>query len=314
MVRNLIKKSTWLTCAYYLFDDWLAGKRLRAGMYSTTSGSRHIKYDLEESLNYINNVYADYLKYAGVSSFSGRIAEIGPGDNFGVALRILNDGGEEVHAIDRYRSIRNREHQRKIYKKLSELYAFSHLFDGEYFEENINGLKYISGCPAEEYFKEKKNNYDVILSRAVLEHLTDPLGALDDMYSSLRPGGIMIHRIDLRDHGMFAGKHPLTFLTIPKRIYKYMVTNSARPNRILYNSYSKWIKCHNSYGELMITRLVGISDELPALKWEEIEQEVKEKSINMVRIIKNRLTPSYRMLEEKELAIVGCVLVVKKPH
>ena len=50
----------------------------------------------------------------------------------------------------------------------------------------------------------------------MLEHLYDPLAALDGMAASLAPGGTLNPPwIDFRDHGMFAGHHPLTYLTIP---------------------------------------------------------------------------------------------------
>lgn len=67
-----------------------------------------------------------------------------------------------------------------------------------------------------------------------MEHLFDPVAALDGMLEALRPGGTLVHRIDLRVHGMFRGQHPLTFLTLPDAIYTRMTRNSGRPNRVLF--------------------------------------------------------------------------------
>ena len=95
----------------------------------------------------------------------------------------------------------------------------------------------------------------------VLEHLFDPIGALRDMAKSLKPGGCLIHRIDLRDHGMFLNHHPLTYLTINELIYRRMTSESGRPNRILIHRYREWLEESNLDGEIRITRLAGIKNE-----------------------------------------------------
>src|SRR5688572_3742744 len=106
-LRELAKQSVALTCAYYLFDDWRAKRRWSRGDYDTKSGTRHAQLSLEDSLAYIENIHAGYLAYAARDRFTGRVAEIGPGDNFGVALLLLGNGADEVHAIDRYRPRRD---------------------------------------------------------------------------------------------------------------------------------------------------------------------------------------------------------------
>jgi len=80
--RAFVKRSIVLTCAYYLFDDWRARRRLACGDLATRSGSRHASLDIEASLRYIDRIHDDYLAYAGRESLGGVIAEIGPGGNF----------------------------------------------------------------------------------------------------------------------------------------------------------------------------------------------------------------------------------------
>ena len=233
-LRRQVKRSVALTCLYYLADDWRARRRLARGRLATRSGTRHATLTLDESLDYIDRVHADYLAYGGLENICGRVAEIGPGDNFGVALRMLGAGAREVHTIDRYRSHRDDARQACIHRALAQRHGLGELLgDGGAGAVGIRGLVAHEGAPAETFFRSSGLRFDCIVSRAVLEHLYDPLAALDDMAASLAPGGSMIHRIDFRDHGMFADHHPLTFLTIPDALYRAMTRGSGRPNRLL---------------------------------------------------------------------------------
>ncbi len=59
--RALIKRSVALACAYYLYDDWRARRRLAAGKLAARSGARHADLDIAASLTYVERVYGDYL-------------------------------------------------------------------------------------------------------------------------------------------------------------------------------------------------------------------------------------------------------------
>jgi SAM-dependent methyltransferase len=312
-LRALVKRSIALTCAYYLSDDWRARRRLAAGKLSTRSGARHRGFDLDQSLAYVEKVHRDYLAYAGVTRFRGTVAEIGPGDNFGVALLLRAGGARHVHAVDRYRPERDPERQRAIYEALAERHGLFHLFDGEPAEETITGLHYRLGTPAEWFFRESGLRFDAVLSRAVLEHLYDPRAALDDMVRALNPGGVLVHRIDLRDHGMFAGHHPLTFLTIPERIYARMTRGAGRPNRVLLPSYRRWLAASGAEGSLRITRLAGVPDEVGPAEWEELDPGSRAQALETVAAIRRKLARPFRDLADEDLAVAGCVLVARRP-
>ena len=184
-----VKRSVILTCLYYLADDWCARSRLVRGKLATRSGTRHATLSLDESLDYIEWVYRDYLAYGGIEGFSGCVAEVGPGDNFGVALRMLGAGAEHVHTIDRYRPVRDNVREALIYRALAERHGFGGLLtdagDGSI---GIRGLTAHAGAPAETFFRSSGHRFDYIVSRAVLEHLYDPLAALDDMAAGADTG------------------------------------------------------------------------------------------------------------------------------
>ncbi len=312
-LRALVKRSVLVTCAYYVLDDWRARRRLRAGKLAARSGTRHEGLDLDQSLAYVEGVYGDYLAYAGVDRFAGTIAEIGPGDNFGVALLLLADGASEVHAIDRYRPQRDAARQRAIYRALAERHGLFGLFDGEPAEESITGLRYHAGAPAESFFRESGLCFDAVLSRAVLEHLFDPLGALDDMVRALNPGGVLVQRIDLRDHGMFKSHHPLTFLTIAEGIYRRMTRGAGRPNRILVPEYRGWLERSGAEGAVRITRLAGIADEVGPAPWGELDPALRAEALRTVAAIRPRLAARFRPLADEDLAVAGFVLTARRP-
>ena len=313
-LRRQVKRSVALTCLYYLADDWRARRRLARGKLATRSGTRHATLSLEESLDYIDRVYGDYLAYGDLERFSGRVAEIGPGDNFGVALRMLGAGAREVHTIDRYRPARDEARQAGIHRALAQCHGLDVLpADGGVGAVEIRGLVTHEGAPAETFFRSSGLRFDHIVSRAVLEHLYDPLAALDDMAASLAPGGSMIHRIDFRDHGMFSGHHPLTFLTIPDAFYRAMTRGSGRPNRLLLPAWRDWLDRSPLTGSLRVTRLVGVDGEMAPAEWDDIDPAARRTALATVRAIRPRLVPSLAAFSDENLAVSGCVLVARRP-
>ena len=313
-LRKLVKRSVALTCLYYLADDLGARRRLARGRLATRSGTRHGALSLDDSLAYIDRVYDDYLAYGGLEGFSGRVAEIGPGDNFGVALRMLGAGAEHVHTIDRYRVHRDDARQARICRAFAQRHGLGELLtDGGTGAFKIRGLVAHEGAPAETFFRSSGLRFDYIVSRAVLEHLYDPLAALDDMAAALAPGGSLIHRIDFRDHGMFAGHHPLTFLTIPDTLYRAMTRGSGRPNRLLLPEWRDWLERSPLAGSLRITRLVGVEGEMAPAEWDDIDPAARRTALATVRAIRPRLAPNLTPFTDRDLAVSGCVLVAKRP-
>ena len=313
-IKRSVRSSVALSCLAYMANDWVNGRRLKRGRIGTRSGATHAAFSLDQSLDYIERIYSDYLAYAAVERVTGTIAEIGPGDNFGVALMFLGAGADAVHALDRYRSHRDPEQQRIIYRALSERHGLASVFEGAPGERSIRGLVQHAGQPAETFFEESGLHFDAILSRAVMEHLYDPLKGLNDMLAALRPGGVMVHRVDLRDHGMFLNHHPLSFLTIADPIYRRMTRNSGRPNRMLLSEYRRWLESSGAAGSLRITRLVGIDEELgPPAVWDRIDARLRTRALEAVTAIRPRLARRFRAESDQDLAVAGCVLVVRKP-
>ncbi len=310
-LRSQVKRSKALTCLYYVVDDARARRRLKAGDIETDSGRRHATRDIDSSLAYIKRIYEDYLSYAGIEAFDGRVCEIGPGDSFGLALMALGSGAQSVVAIDRFYSRRDLGYQKALYQRIADEHDWHQLFDGDVSEGAIRGLDYRPGCAAEVFFRDAQDCFDFIISRAVLEHLYDPLAALDDMSKRLEEGGMLVHRVDLRDHGMFENHHPLTFLTVSDGLYKLMTRSSGRPNRVLVHEYRQWLDRSSLDGEILVTRLAGVPEEIEPVRWAHLSDDLRARAIDRVREVRPRLARRFAALPDEVLAVSGFVLVAR---
>lgn len=321
-IKILINRFYLLKILALLADDLRWGLNLKRGKIDTDSGAIHSTFSEEKSLRYIEEVFQDYKHYGNITNFYGKIAEIGPGDNAGIALLLRADGCEKVDLIDRFYSHRDPNQQNKIYESLSKIYPIGQYRIGEgWNDQNLSGVKWKTGQAAEEYFKsfaqEFGDGYDFILSRAVLEHLYNPLKALSDMVGCLKPGGKMLHKIDLRDHGMFTPMHhELTFLNIPGSIYRLMTRNSGRPNRILVHRYReilKQLKYINKIDySILVTGLSGLGEVSPHQKVENINVEDKQRAENYVKTQRRYLAKEFQEVSNLDLSINGIFLIIEK--
>jgi 2-polyprenyl-3-methyl-5-hydroxy-6-metoxy-1,4-benzoquinol methylase len=124
-----------------------------------------------------------------------RILEIGAGVTDTIGQLIAERSGCEVHVCDPY--VR---------------------FDAE---ATAQGVKRFDITPSAQARTKRVSEplvqgYDLILSNSVLEHVEDPEGFFRQMKSALREGGIMIHRVDYRDHFF---KYPYFFLMFSDKVW-----------------------------------------------------------------------------------------------
>ncbi|MBL8669508.1 MAG: methyltransferase domain-containing protein [Alphaproteobacteria bacterium] len=315
-LKHLVKRNRWTAAAAYVGHDFVQGLRLRLGDLASESGATHARFSLAESLAYLDRVHDDYVSFArtlaGVERLAGTIAEVGPGDSYGVAVRLLADGAEAVHAIDRFVQRIDRERDGAIYEALAARPGVARVFDGSPAAGRIKGLSVYRGKPAEEHFAAPPGRYDAILSRAVLEHLQDPLLGLDRMAAALRPGGVMVHVVDLSDHGMFEGHHPLTFLTLPDPIYRLMVRNSGRPNRVVVADYRAWLERSGLAGALQALKLVGDGAVLPPSELGQFPAPSLAAAEARVAQVRARMPERLRKMAPADLAVSSFVLVARR--
>ena len=141
----------------------------------------------------------------------------------------------------------------------------------------------------------------------------DPVAATRDMAAALAPGGVMVHKIDLRDHGMFTPRfQELKFLEVPDWLYPRMTRASGRPNRVLTHEYRAVLDASGLDYELLVTRLAGVGDVTPHMPWERIPAEDTRRSLDFVRSARSNVARSFRDVSERDLAISGLMLVARR--
>ena len=326
-LKQVARRSKTLIILHRIVDNWRRRRAFQSGQTTTAYGSTHEFWSLEKSVNYINLVYGEYLEYSGVTPemFRGRnILEVGPGDNFGVALKFLTEGAKKVVSLDKFYSERNEEQQAQIYRELRKQLSPEQaaVFDESIrlekgLELNKNRIQYIYGHGIEEADKIlEPESFHFIVSRAVLHNVYDIEQGFAAMDRLLAPGGYMAHKIDFSDENMFSsrGMHPLTFLTIPESIYRLMAKDSGKPNRRLINDYREQMRKRGYDAKLFISSIVGVGPLTPHKQKIERGVDFGNKTVSLIDEIRPKLAAPYRKLAEEELAPAGIFLVARKPE
>jgi SAM-dependent methyltransferase len=322
--RRAAKRSRLGVIGVRVAKDRLSGLRTRARIPTRSIGATHREFDLDGSVDYVQRVFADYLRYGDVrrEDLAGSdVLELGPGDNLGVALCFVG-AGAKVRAIDRFVAWGHPERDRAIYARLIEQMApgeaeraRSVIGASGIVEPDGEAIEVVRGTGIEratEIFGPA--SFDLIVSRAVVEHLYDTEAAFRTMDVLLRPGGRMAHKIDIRDHGMFTegGQHPLSFLTVSPRVYGWMARNSGLPNRMLVDHYRRLVEEAGYEYEMYVTHLIGEETELEPHPLQPPETEM-HRAGELAEAIRGKLAAPFRDTAASDLAVSGVFLAARKP-
>ena len=326
-LKKLAGQSKTLIIAHRILDNWRRRRAFKSGNTVTAYGSTHEFWSLERSVSYIEQVYREYLEYAGLGpeALRGRrILEVGPGDNFGVALKFLVAGATQVVCLDKFYSERNVDQQTRIYRELRKQLS---PHEARVFDEAIkldNGidvnperLQYIYGHGIEKADQIlEAGSFDFIVSRAVIHNVYDIDRGFEAMDRLLKPGGYMLHKIDLSDENMFSsrGMHPLTFLTIPERLYYLMASDSGKPNRKLAGDYREQMQKRGYEAKLLVSAVLGEGPLIPHKEALERGVDYSKKILTLINQIRPKLAAPYRDRSDAELATTGIFLIATKKH
>ncbi len=327
-MKRWARKSKHLIIAYKIFQNWQMRRRFASGDSETEHGSTHSRKTLDESLRYIEEQVQDYLTYGKLGSDQLRgkkILELGFGDNVGVALRFLSAGAAKVICIDKFSSKRDEARERDIYSALREKLSRD---ERERFDEAVDladgisfdasRISYIRGRdlePASKALQIPEGFFDIIISRAVIEEIYDPAAVLAEADKLLAPGGLMLHKIDLSDYGIFTdgGMHPLTFLTIPESVYRAMASDSGIPNRKLIGYYREQMRELNYDAGFFVTSIVGHGPVVPHKEIMGLDNGYFRSALPVINEIRPKLCRAYQQLPDEELMIQGVFIAARKP-
>lgn len=198
---------------------------------------------------YYYECFVDYIEQ--ISSSLDQVAELlkgktlleyGPGDTPGVALLFYAYGADAVILVDRFPMLKLDAGNLTIIAALIEklpapekdraLGAFNRKgdLDSGFREEVLSYRTHAKGLSC------LNGVIDMIYSRAVLEHVADLDASFSDMFRALRPGGLAIHQVDLKSHGLHK-VNPLDFLIWPSWLWCLMYSGKGVPNRWRFNKY-----------------------------------------------------------------------------
>jgi len=201
--------------------------------------------------DYFHRCYLDYCTRLGRDPKAGdalaglQVLEYGPGDVLGVALLCIAHGSDRVVCVDRFPLERLSPANVAIYRALLEGLPGA-------VRARAEAAFRVPGDPASgldpariEYrvtvdgTSGMEAAFDLILSRAVLEHVHDLPKLFADMRRALRPTGVALHQVDLKSHGLDRSI-PFDFLAWPAWLYALMYSHKGFPNRWRVGRYRRW--------------------------------------------------------------------------
>lgn len=186
---------------------------------------------------YVNRTYEMYTKFASVKNKA--ILELGPGHTYQCVLKALEDGASSADIADIELAI-----DTKILKQHNINFT---LYDGKL-------LPYGSQA------------FDLVWSHTVYEHLRYPEITVAETWRVLKPGGMAIHWIDLRDHFVLNTEDPAVFnmLQYSKKLWEKMTWNrSTYVNRL---RFSQWVELHRQHGFAIVCTEKEISNAVKSVK------------------------------------------------
>jgi SAM-dependent methyltransferase len=321
------KRNKWFVIAGNVAQDSLR----RYGLSSRQIGQRSTiampESEIPASLSKIRSIYEQYLRHSGwdAASVAGkRVFELGPGYTIGVPLMFAADGADFVAGLDKFVPLQDGADFQLLYSRMRDTFSVA---QKAAFDRTISLRPKIALNPQHAVYIDHKEltdcvkqltpgTYDMIVSNAVMEEIYDPMPVLRAQDALLRPGGVMVHRIDLRDYGMFSkyGFHALEFLTVPDWIYRRMVESSGQPDRRMIDYYRDIGTSMGYQTEIYITKVLGSNADLP-----EPQRVLRpgidytDRQLNMVREIRPRLIERYRKLPDVDLLAASILFVGRKP-
>jgi SAM-dependent methyltransferase len=222
------------------------------------------------------------------------LVEYGPGDLPGVAILMLAHGARRVVCVDRFPLVNLSSFATATLQVLLSGLAPAAA------ERARAALRYPKDLT--QGFRPERLDYlvtrdglcglqgeaDVVFSRAVLEHVNDLPATFADMAAALKPGGVAVHLVDLKSHGLHQTT-PLDFLTWPTWLWDLMYSAKGVPNRLRVDSYRR--QAEQAGLRLRLLRSTG------------------DYSKAEIEAVRSDLAPEFRSLSDDDLGCKGFWLV-----
>ena len=232
------------------------------------------------------------LKPPGDVLKDGAVCEVGPGDCLATAALFLGLGARRVDLVEIQPAVVN-EKQIQVLETIRDTglpIDMDVVTRKPRLDLNPDRIRYHMG------FMENVQlpvHYDFIFSTFVLEHVEDLQAFFTACAQSLKPGGSMVHIIDLGGHNEFEDPvPPLDFQTYPDWLYSLMYPRFHRATRRFVSDYEQAVQ---SCGLHVVERRV-----------------LRHAHADYLKSIRDRLRPAARSLPTEELATIEFALVLQQ--
>ncbi len=156
--------------------------------------------------------------------------ELGPGNSYINAYNFLLNGAKKVILVDKYsryiESKKQKDFLREEKNFIKKKYGIKSI--------GKQDIKFLEGDLKELDLGEK---VDLVYSISVFEHIKDVEGIIKKLATIVKKGGVMYHRIDMRDHYNFS--NPFLFLKYSKSTWERSLTKEgvSYTNRMRYPEF-----------------------------------------------------------------------------
>lgn len=256
--------------------------------------------------DYFQKCFDEYFEQLGVAQsarqdfLSGkRLLEYGPGDVPGVAILMVAHGAEQVVCVDRFPLVRMSPKNVEIVKLMLERLPDEArqradlCFRQPGRPESGFNPQYIDYLVRPSGLSGFNVEIDLVFSRAVLEHVNDLPAIFCDMYAGLKPGGVAIHLVDLKSHGLHR-VNPLDFLEWPAWLWSLMYSEKGVPNRLRVNVYRDVVSLSGFETHVLEPTLIA--------------------SMKDIEAVRPKLANCFKNLSDADLSWLGFWLICRKPE
>jgi SAM-dependent methyltransferase len=213
--------------------------RLRKRIFAKQNDPRLL---IGEYFDFQWQTYCNALQESGLRVAGAEVLELGTGPVLANGVRFIAEGAASYTALERFDLLRRDTEVREAYRQLIKRLPpeAQQRCRGLIRDDSSPGLfdrrircvvKKIEDSVAE----IEPAKCDFVFSFDALEHVDDLFSTLQSIRSLLKPGGVMIHRVDVGAHNVNSNVHRLAHLTVSDGVWRMLsskraICNRARPN------------------------------------------------------------------------------------
>lgn len=191
-------------------------------------------------------------------SLSGRtVCVVGFGGGYGVGIGLLESGAKRVILQDPYAPERTWRNRSAVDEATLAKYMQR---EGQGWRPRDERLEVVRQ-QLDVYAAEHRHSIDLVVSNSVLEHVTGLDRLIDASATLMRPDGLAIHFVDLRDHYF---RYPFEMLCYSEAVWEGWLNASNTLNRLRTGHYESIFKRH--FGQVEINVLERLPEEFAKAK------------------------------------------------